>query len=39
VLYLSLQGAAPGDYEVVLTIRDEVAGRAIEVTDPFTVEG
>jgi VWFA-related protein len=34
---LSLVGAAAGDYEILLTIEDQVAGRALEVRDPFTV--
>jgi VWFA-related protein len=39
MLALSLQGAAPGDYELVLTVADQVAGRTVEVSEPFTVEG
>lgn len=39
MLSLSLQGARPGSYELVLTVRDEVAGRSVEVSEPFTVEG
>jgi VWFA-related protein len=35
---ISLTGAAPGDYELVLTVRDELAGKTIEVREPFTVE-
>jgi hypothetical protein len=34
---LSLVGAMAGDYEIVLTVEDHVAGRALEVRDPFTV--
>lgn len=37
MLSLSLQGAAPGDYELVLSVDDQVAGKTIEITDPFTV--
>jgi VWFA-related protein len=38
VFVFSLQGAAPGDYDVVLRVQDEVAGKTLEVRDPFTVE-
>lgn len=34
---ISLQGAAPGDYELVLTVRDELAGQAVEVREPFAI--
>ena len=33
-----LGNAPPGEYELVLNLRDEVAGKALEVTEPFTVE-
>ena len=33
-----LGDAAPGDYELVLTFKDEVAGKTLEVREPFTVE-
>jgi VWFA-related protein len=33
-----LEGASPGEYELVLTVRDEVAGKSVEVREPFTVE-
>ncbi len=33
----SLEGIAPGDYEVVLLVTDEVAGKSLEVVDPFSV--
>jgi hypothetical protein len=32
-----LAGAEPGDYELVLTVRDELAGKTLEVREPFTV--
>jgi VWFA-related protein len=32
-----LATAEPGDYEFVLTIRDEIAGKSLEVREPFTV--
>jgi hypothetical protein len=28
---------SPGDYEMVLTLKDEVAGKALEVREPFSV--
>lgn len=39
MLSLSLAGAQPGDYELVLTVRDDLAGRSVEVSEVFTVEG
>ena len=35
---IPLTGAPPGDYELVLTVRDELVGKAVEVREPFTVE-
>lgn len=32
-----LEGAAPGSYEMVLSVKDEVSGKALEVKEPFTV--
>jgi hypothetical protein len=32
-----LAGAAPGDYEFVLDLRDEVGGGTVEVREPFTI--
>ena len=37
VFVFSLRGVAPGDYEVVLRVQDDVAGKTLEVRDPFTV--
>ena len=34
---LSLQGAPPGDYEIVLTIEDEISQKRLQVVDPFTI--
>ena len=34
---LGLDHAQPGDYEITLRVRDEVAGKTLEVRDPFTV--
>jgi len=39
MLALSLAGAAPGAYELTLTVTDEVAGRSVDVSEPFVVEG
>jgi VWFA-related protein len=39
VFVLSLPGVAPGDYEVVLRVQDDLAGKTLEVRDPFTVAG
>jgi hypothetical protein len=33
-----LEGMPPGRYELVLDLHDEVAGRDLEVREPFTVE-
>ena len=33
----TLTGYPPGSYEFILTVKDEVAGKAIEVHEPFTV--
>jgi hypothetical protein len=35
---ISLKGAAPGDYELVLTVRDELGGKSVEVREPFAIE-
>lgn len=34
---ISLRGAPPGDYEVVVRLDDEVSGERVETRDPFTV--
>ena len=34
---LSLAGAGPGDYELVLRVRDEIAGRSVETREPFEI--
>jgi VWFA-related protein len=34
---ISLKGAAPGAYELVLTVRDELAGKSVEVREPFEI--
>jgi len=33
----SLGEAAPGDYEMVMTFKDELAGKTLELKEPFTV--
>ncbi len=35
---ISLNGAAPGEYELVLTVKDELAGNSVEVREPFEIE-
>jgi VWFA-related protein len=37
LLQLALKDAAPGDYEIQLTIQDDLAGKTLEIKDPFTV--
>jgi hypothetical protein len=32
-----LVAAEPGDYEFVLTVRDEITGKTLELKEPFTV--
>jgi VWFA-related protein len=32
-----LDGAMPGDYELVLSLRDEISGKTLEVHEPFTL--
>ncbi len=32
-----LDGAQPGEYEMILSVKDEVSGKALEVKEPFTV--
>jgi len=32
-----LQDFTPGDYEMVLSLKDEIAGKALEVKEPFSV--
>jgi VWFA-related protein len=32
-----LGDAPPGDYEILMTIRDELAGQSMEIREPFTV--
>lgn len=33
----SLQDAVPGDYEIVVRIKDELSGRSLDLREPFTV--
>ncbi len=39
LLQIPLEGVDPGDYELVLTVRDEVSGKVQEVREPFTLAG
>ncbi|HEX6737934.1 MAG TPA: VWA domain-containing protein [Vicinamibacteria bacterium] len=34
-----VQGAAPGEYELVLSVKDELSGKSVEVREPFTLVG
>lgn len=34
---IALAGATPGDYELVLRARDEIAGRTVEAREPFEI--
>jgi hypothetical protein len=36
-LGLALMGAAPGEYSLTLTVRDEKTGKILVRTEPFTV--
>ena len=33
----SLENAAPGDYDIVMSFKDELAGKTLELHEPFTV--
>jgi len=35
----SLAGAEPGDYVIVMRVRDELSGRSLELREPFSVTG
>jgi hypothetical protein len=37
IVVAPLRGAAPGNYELVLQLKDEVAGATLEAREPFTV--
>ncbi len=39
IVVAPLEGARPGAYELVLSIRDDVTGQALEAREPFVVEG
>jgi VWFA-related protein len=34
---IGLRGAQPGEYELVLTVRDDLAGQSVEVREPFEI--
>lgn len=36
---IGLRGAQPGEYELVLTVRDDLAGQQVEVREPFEIVG
>jgi hypothetical protein len=33
-----MDGATPGDYQLVINLRDELSGKTLEVREPFTLE-
>ena len=35
---IPLKGMPPGQYELVLNLRDDVSGRAIDIREPFSIE-
>jgi VWFA-related protein len=37
MLQIPLDGAEPGEYELVLTVKDEIAGKTQDVIEPFTI--
>jgi hypothetical protein len=36
-IQIPLSIAPPGEYELVLTVQDEISGRTIETAEPFVV--
>jgi hypothetical protein len=34
---VSLDYATPGEYEMVMNVRDELSGKTLELREPFTV--
>jgi hypothetical protein len=34
---IRLRGAQPGEYELVLTVKDDLAGQQVEVREPFEI--
>ena len=38
MVQIPLQTMPPGDYELVLSVKDEVSGEAQEIVEPFTIE-
>jgi len=37
LIQIPLSIAPPGEYELVLTVRDEISGRQVEKVEPFVV--
>jgi hypothetical protein len=37
-LGLNLSAIDPGTYDLVLSVKDEIAGKAVEVVEPFVIE-
>ncbi len=38
MLQIPLERAGPGDYELVLSVEDTLAGRSCEVVEPFRLD-
>jgi hypothetical protein len=36
---IALRGAQPGEYDLVLSVKDELSGKAVEVREPITIVG
>ena len=36
---IALRGAVPGEYDLVLTVKDELSGNTVEVREPFEIVG
>jgi hypothetical protein len=37
LIQIPLSVAPPGEYELVITVRDEISGRSVEKVEPFVV--
>jgi len=38
MIYFPLEGLAPGNYEMALTVQDEISGKTLDQREPFTIE-
>ena len=34
-----IEGVAPGEYEWILNLKDELSGKLLQIREPFRVEG